>query len=401
MPSPSSSQSHIMGVYSRAGLAFERGEGVWLTSTTGERYLDAVAGIAVNALGHANPVLIEALTAQAHKLWHVSNIFQIPEQEALAKRLTDATFADVVFFTNSGTEAVECALKTARKYFAHKGQSERIDIIGFDGSFHGRTYAAVNASGNASYLEGFGPRLPGYLQVAFGDMDALKAALGPTSCAVIIEPVQGEGGARVLSDSQLREIRQLCSDAGALLIYDEIQCGLGRTGKLFAHDWAPGSEPDIMCVAKALGGGFPVGACLATTEAASGMVFGTHGSTYGGNPLAMAVGCAAFDLLNDEALLDHVKSVAGYLTQQLSGLKDRYPDIIEDLRGKGLLIGIKIKPNNREFMQMARDEHLLIAGGGDNCVRMLPPLNITLDEARELIARFEATCDRARKAATA
>jgi len=390
-----------MGVYSRAGLAFERGEGVWLTSTTGERYLDAVAGIAVNALGHANPVLIEALTAQAHKLWHVSNIFQIPEQEALAKRLTDATFADVVFFTNSGTEAVECALKTARKYFAHKGQSERIDIIGFDGSFHGRTYAAVNASGNASYLEGFGPRLPGYLQVAFGDMDALKAALGPTSCAVIIEPVQGEGGARVLSDSQLREIRQLCSDAGALLIYDEIQCGLGRTGKLFAHDWAPGSEPDIMCVAKALGGGFPVGACLATTEAASGMVFGTHGSTYGGNPLAMAVGCAAFDLLNDEALLDHVKSVAGYLTQQLSGLKDRYPDIIEDLRGKGLLIGIKIKPNNREFMQMARDEHLLIAGGGDNCVRMLPPLNITLDEARELIARFEATCDRARKAATA
>ncbi len=401
MPSPSSTQSHIMGVYSRAGLAFERGEGVWLTSTTGERYLDAVAGIAVNALGHANPVLIEALTAQAHKLWHVSNIFQIPEQEALAKRLTDATFADVVFFTNSGTEAVECALKTARKYFAHKGQPERIDIIGFDGSFHGRTYAAVNASGNASYLEGFGPRLPGYLQIPFGDMAALKAALGPTSCAVIIEPVQGEGGARVLSDSQLREIRQLCSDAGALLIYDEIQCGLGRTGKLFAHDWAPGSEPDIMCVAKALGGGFPVGACLATTEAASGMVFGTHGSTYGGNPLAMAVGCAAFDLLNDEALLDHVKSVAGYLTQQLSGLKDRYPDIIEDLRGKGLLIGIKIKPNNREFMQMARDEHLLIAGGGDNCVRMLPPLNITLDEARELIARFEATCDRARKAATA
>ncbi len=399
MPSAPSDQSHLMGVYSRANLAFERGEGAWLISTGGERYLDAVAGIAVNALGHANPVLVAALKAQADKLWHVSNIFKIPEQEALADRLTSATFADVVFFTNSGTEAVECALKTARKYFAAKGQPERIDIIGFDGSFHGRTYAAVNASGNPSYLEGFGPRLPGYIQLPFGDMEALKAALGPTSCAVIIEPVQGEGGARVLSETQLREMRALCDAAGALLIYDEIQCGLGRTGKLFAYEWAPGAEPDIMCVAKALGGGFPVGACLATREAASGMVFGTHGSTYGGNPLAMAVGCAAFDQLNDPALLDHVKSVAGYLTQQLSGLRDRYPDVIDDIRGKGLLIGVKIKPNNREFMQMARDEHLLIAGGGDNCVRLLPPLNLTLGEARELITRFEATCLRARTAA--
>ena len=401
MPSPSQDQSHLMGVYSRAGLAFERGEGAWLISTGGERYLDAVAGIAVNALGHANPVLIEALTAQAQKLCHVSNIFQIPEQEALAKRLTDATFADVVFFTNSGTEAVECALKTARKYFAHKGQPERIDIIGFDGSFHGRTYAAVNASGNPSYLDGFGPRLPGYLQLPFGDWETLKATLGPTSCAVIIEPVQGEGGARVLTPHQLAELRQICSDAGVLLIYDEIQCGLSRTGKLFAYEWAQVAEPDIMCVAKALGGGFPVGACLATREAASGMVFGTHGSTYGGNPLAMAVGCAAFDELVKPELLDHVQSVAGYLSQQLAGLQDRYPDIIEDIRGKGLLIGVKIKPNNREFMQMARDERLLIAGGGDNCVRLLPPLNLTLDEAREVITRFEATCLRARKAAAA
>ena len=399
MPSAPAGQSHLMGVYSRTPLAFERGEGAWLISTGGERYLDAVAGIAVNALGHANPVLVAALKAQAEKLWHVSNIFTIPEQEALATRLTDNTFADVVFFTNSGTEAVECALKTARKYFAAKGQPERIDIIGFDGSFHGRTYAAVNASGNASYLDGFGPRLPGYIQLPFGDMDALKAALGPTSCAVIIEPVQGEGGARVLSDNQLLTLRQICDEAGVLLIYDEVQCGLGRTGKLFAHEWAPGSEPDIMCVAKALGGGFPVGACLATNKAASGMVSGTHGSTYGGNPLAMAVGCAAFDQLNDPKMLEHVRSLAGYLTQQLSGLRDRFPDIIEDIRGKGLLIGVKIKPNNREFMQMARDEHLLIAGGGDNCVRMLPPLNLTLDEARELIARFEATCARARKAA--
>ncbi len=401
MPQATTADSHIMGVYSRASLAFERGEGVWLYTPEGDAYLDAVAGIATTGLGHANPVMVKALADQAAKLWHVSNIFQIPGQETLAKKLCDATFADVVFFTNSGTESVECALKAARKYHAVKGQPERLDIIGFDGSFHGRSYAAVNASGNASYLEGFGPRLPGYIQSAFGDWEALRALIGPTTAAVIIEPVQGEGGARALSDTQLRELREICDEAGVLLIYDEIQCGMGRTGRLFAYEWTKDAAPDIMCVAKALGNGFPVGACLATTEAAKGMTPGSHGSTYGGNPLAMAVGNAAFDLINTDELLGNVQSVSGYLNQQLTGLKDRYSDVILDIRGKGLLIGVKLVPNNRSFMQMARDEHLLIAGGGDNCIRLVPALNLTLDEARQMVERLEATCLRARKAAAA
>jgi acetylornithine/N-succinyldiaminopimelate aminotransferase len=390
---------HVMGVYGRTPLAFERGEGVWLHSTQGEAYLDCVAGIATNGLGHCNPVLVKALTDQAHKLWHISNIYRIPEQETLAKRLTDACFADVVFFTNSGAEAVECALKTARKYHAANGAPERVDIIGFDGSFHGRTYATINASGNDSYLEGFGPRLPGYVKGVFGDWEHLKTLIGPTTAGVIIEPVQGEGGARSLSPADLQTLRAICDEAGILLIFDEIQCGMGRTGKLFAHEWADGATPDIMCIAKALGGGFPIGACLATTEAAKGMTVGAHGSTFGGNPLAMAVGIAAFDELAKPALLDNVNAVSGYLRQQFEGLKDRYPEIILDVRGKGLLIGLKVGPNNRDFMALARDNHLLIAGGGDNCVRLLPPLNMTIDEAQQAIERLEATCKAAQAAA--
>ncbi|WP_304176277.1 aspartate aminotransferase family protein [Phenylobacterium aquaticum] len=389
-----------MGVYNRTPLAFERGEGARLFTTDGEAYLDCMAGIAVNALGHANPKLVQAVKDQAEKLWHVSNIFTIPGQEKLAKVLTDATFADVVFFTNSGAEAVECAIKTARKYHWAKGHPERIDIIGFDGSFHGRTLAAVNASGNASYLEGFGPPMPGFIQLPFDDMEALKAAVGPTTAAIIVEPVQGEGGARCLSVESLRALRQLCDETGTLLILDEIQCGLGRTGKLFAYEWA-GIEPDIMAVAKALGGGFPVGACLATAEAGSGMTVGSHGSTYGGNPLAMAVGLAAMEELNSPELLAHVREVAGYFTQQFEGLKTRFPDVVADIRGKGLLIGLKLVTPNREFMQHARDQHLLIAGGGDNCVRLLPPLNLTLEEAREAVEKLERACEAARAQAKA
>ena len=389
---------HLMGVYNRTPLAFERGEGVRLYTTDGEAYLDALAGIAVNALGHSHPKLIAALKAQADKLWHVSNIFTIPEQAKLASALTDATFADVVFFTNSGTEAVECAIKTARKFHWARGQEERIDIIGFDGSFHGRTLAAVNASGNSSYLEGFGPRMPGFLQLEFGDHEALKAALAsPTTAAVILEPVQGEGGARAVPDSCLRELRALCDQYGVLMILDEVQCGFSRTGKLFAHEWA-GIEPDIMAVAKALGGGFPIGACLATARAAAGMTPGSHGSTYGGNPLAMAVGLAAVQELCSPALLDHVAKVSGYFTQQLEGLQARNPDVVEEIRGRGLLIGLKLKTPNREFMQHARDEKLLIAGGGDNCVRLLPPLVISVDEVREVVEKLERACARARGA---
>jgi acetylornithine/N-succinyldiaminopimelate aminotransferase len=386
-----------MGVYNRAPLAFERGRGARLFSTDGEEYLDCVAGIATDGLGHAHPVLVEALKAQGEKLWHVSNIYRIPEQEELAQKLCANSFADVVFFTNSGTEAIECALKTARKYHSSNGQPERVDIFGFDGSFHGRSYAAVNASGNPSYVEGFGPRLPGYTQLTFGDVEAIKAACAaPTTAAIIIEPVQGEGGARAMTEAQLDELRQLTRDNGVLLIYDEIQCGMGRTGKLFAYEWANDAAPDIMCVAKALGGGFPVGACLATAAAAKGMTVGVHGSTFGGNPLAMAVGKAAFDTINTPEILDNVKGVAGYFVQQLNGLKDRFPDIVVDIRGKGLLIGIKLIPNNREFMVLARDQHLLIAGGGDNCVRLLPPLNLTVQEASEAIAKLEKACEAAR-----
>ncbi len=400
--SPSASQQHIMGVYNRAPLAFERGEGARLFSTDGEAYLDCVAGISTDGLGHAHPALVKALKDQGEKLWHVSNIFRIPQQEALADKLCTATFADVVFFGNSGTEAIECALKTARKYHAANGQPERIDIVGFDGSFHGRSYAAVNASGNAAYLEGFGPRLPGYVQLKFGDFEALAEAVkSPTCAGVIVEPVQGEGGARALSEAQLVELRRLCTEAGVLLIFDEVQCGMGRTGKLFSYEWADGVAPDIMAVAKALGGGVPIGACLATAEAAKGMTVGAHGSTFGGNPLAMAVGLAAFGEINTPELLDNVKTVAGYFTQQLNGLKDRFPDIVADVRGKGLLIGVKLIPNNREFMALARDQKLLVAGGGDNCVRLLPPLNLTLDEAQEAIAKFELACEAARKAAAA
>ena len=391
------SNEHLMGVYNRAPLAVDRGQGARLWSTDGTEYLDCVMGISTNALGHAHPALVQAVKDQAEKLWHVSNIFKIPGQEALADALCEKSFADVVFFTNSGTEAVECALKTARKFHSANGQPERIDIYGFDGSFHGRTYGAINAAANPSYTDGFGPPMQGFHQLVFGDHEALKAAIAnPNTAAIIVEPVQGEGGCRAIPEVCLRGLRELCDEYGVLIIFDEVQCGMGRTGKLWAHEWG-GMTPDIMAIAKALGGGFPVGACLATAEAARGMTVGAHGSTFGGNPLAMAVGGAAFAEISKPETLAHVNEIAGYLKQQLHGLKERFPDVIVDVRGKGLLLGVKLVPNNREFMGWARDEnHLLIAGGGDNCCRILPPLNLTLDEAREAIERFERTCEFAR-----
>jgi acetylornithine/N-succinyldiaminopimelate aminotransferase len=398
---PAVPSDHLLGVYNRAQLAFDRGEGAWLYTAQGEAYLDCLAGIATTGLGHANPKLVAALKAQAEKLWHVSNIFRIPGQEELARRLCEASFADVAFFTNSGTEAVECALKMARRFHFAAGAPERIDIIGFEGAFHGRSYAAVYAAGNPTYVEGFGPPLPGYVRLPFGDMEALEAAIGPTTAAVIVEPVQGEGGARSLADADLTAMRALTRERGVLLIYDEIQCGLGRTGKLFAHEWASDAAPDIMCVAKALGDGFPVGACLATAHAASGMNVGAHGSTYGGNPLAMAVGLAAFAELSAEETLANVRAIAGYFTQGLKGLQDRFPDIILEIRGKGLLIGLRLAPNNRQFMELAREQRLLVAGGGDNCIRLLPSLLMTPAEAREAVQRLERTCEAARQRAAA
>jgi len=376
-----------MGVYNRAPLEVERGLGARLWSTDGTEYLDCVAGISTNGLGHANPILVQAVKDQAEKLWHVSNIFRIPGQEALADMLCAHSFADVVFFTNSGTEAVECAIKTARKFHSAAGDADRIDIYGFDGSFHGRTYGAINAAANPSYTDGFGPPMQGFHQLMWGDREALEAAFrSPTTAAIILEPVQGEGGCRVTP----------ADENGVLIIFDEVQCGMGRTGKLWAHEWA-GMTPDIMAIAKALGGGFPIGACLATAHAASGMTVGAHGSTFGGNPLAMAVGLAAFGELSKPETIAHTNEIAGYLKQQLHGLRERFPDIIVDVRGKGLLIGVKLIPNNRDFMALARDtQQLLVAGGGDNCVRILPPLNLTPEEAREAIQKFEGACEVAR-----
>ena len=385
----SAAESHILPVYSPPQQNFERGDGCWIWDDKGERYLDCIAGIAVNALGHAPPVLVKALTDQAGKLWHTSNMFKVKGQEELAAKYTRDSFADVVFFTNSGTEAIEGALKTARKYHSANGAPERIDIIGFQGSFHGRSYAAINASGNPSYLEGFGPRLPGFIQVPFGDHDALKAAIGPTTAAVILEPVQGEGGVRAVPEQCLRGLRELADKEGFLLIFDEVQSGAGRTGKMWAHQWS-GVTPDIMAVAKGVGGGFPMGAFLATKEAAKGMVVGVHGTTFGGNPLAMAVGNACYDELSKPALLEHVNLMANHLGQALEGLKDRHPDLVVDVRGKGLLRGIKLTINPKDIQGKLRDRKVLVGVAGDNVLRLAPPLIIDETQISEAVDAIDA-----------
>ncbi len=383
--------------YLRAPLRFERGEGVWLIAENGERYLDFAAGVAVNALGHAHPHLVEALKAQAEKVWHLSNLYEVPGQETLGERLTKATFADKVFFTNSGAEALECAIKTARRYHFSKGHPEKFHIITFEGAFHGRTLATIAAGGQAKYLEGFGPKAPGFDQVPFGDIEAVKAAITDNTAAILIEPVQGEGGIRTASNEFLRALRQICDDKGLLLILDEVQSGVGRTGKLFAHEWA-GITPDIMAVAKGIGGGFPLGACLATADAASGMKAGTHGSTYGGNPLAMAVGNAVLDVILADGFLEHVRDVALVFRQGLAALHDRFPDVIEEIRGEGLMLGIKAKVPNAELLQAMRAEHVLGVPAGDNVIRLLPPLITTAEEAREGLSRIERAAERVHSA---
>ena len=379
----------VLPTYARANLEFERGEGPYLFTADGTRYLDFGAGIAVNALGYSHPKLIAALMEQAAKVWHLSNIYRIPGQEKLARQLIDATFADTVFFTNSGAEALECAIKMARKYHYAGGHPERTNLITFEGAFHGRTLATIAAGGNPKYLEGFGPAMPGFVQVPFGDVKALKAAIDANTAGVLIEPLQGEGGIRVLSNEALRDIRAACDEAGILLVLDEVQTGFGRTGKLFAHELA-GITPDIMSVAKALGGGFPVGACLATEEAARGMVVGTHGSTYGGNPLAMAVAGAAVEEMTKPAFLEHVRAMGLKLSQKLARLADQHPTIIEGIRGHALMVGIKTRIVNTELVEALRAEHLLTVGAGDNVVRLLPPLIIDeaqLDEAIDMLDR--------------
>ncbi|MEN9894464.1 MAG: diaminobutyrate--pyruvate aminotransferase protein [Pseudomonadota bacterium] len=380
--------SPLFDTYARAPLRFVRGEGVWLFSEDGSRYLDFAAGVAVNSLGHTHPHLVSALKEQADKLWHLSNLYEVPGQEVLSHRLTEATFADKVFFTNSGAEALECSIKTARRYHHSVGHPEKFDIITFEGAFHGRTLATIAAGGQAKYLEGFGPKAPGFHQVPFNDLEALKAAIGDVTAAILIEPVQGEGGIRVVSNAFLREIRSICDEHGLLMILDEVQCGVGRTGKLFAYEWA-GIEPDIMAVAKGVGGGFPLGACLATAKAASGMVAGTHGSTYGGNPLAMAVGNAVLDVVLADGFLDHVLDVALVFRQGLASLQDRFPALIDEIRGEGLMLGIKAKIPTADMLKAIRAEKLLAVPAGDNVIRLLPPLIVSAEEAREGMARLE------------
>ncbi|WP_417418040.1 aspartate aminotransferase family protein [Hoeflea sp.] len=382
----------LYDTYNRVPIVFERGHGVWLETPEGERYLDFAAGIAVNSLGHTHPHLVEALKAQADRLWHLSNVHEIPDQSRMAERLTEVTFADKVFFTNSGAEALECAIKTARRHFFVNGQPERYRIVTFEGAFHGRTLATIAAGGQAKYLEGFGPKVEGFDQVPFDDLEALKAAITDETAAILIEPVQGEGGIRPLSNESLRALRDLCDEQGILMILDEVQSGVGRTGKLFAHEWA-GIEPDIMAVAKGIGGGFPFGACLATASAADGMTLGTHGTTYGGNPLAMAVGNAVLDVILEPGFLPHVNDVALVLRQGLASLKDRYPDLISDVRGSGLMLGIKCAKSNADLVVAMRNENILGVPAGDNVVRLLPPLIVTAEEAREALARIEAALD--------
>jgi len=378
----------VLPTYNRAPLTFVKGEGSWLIEDDGRRFLDLGAGIAVNALGHANPVLVEALTEQAGKLWHTSNLYNIPQQQALADKMVDATFADTVFFTNSGTESCELAVKMARKYFYEKGQPERVEIIAFEGSFHGRSNAAIAAAGSEKMIKGFGPLLPGFRHVAWGDHEGLNAAINNKTAAILIEPVQGEGGIRPLPDQCLKGLRDLCDEHGILLILDEVQCGMGRTGKLFAHEWA-GVDPDIMMVAKGIGGGFPLGAVLATQEAASGMVAGTHGSTYGGNPLACAVGATVMDIIADPEFLQDVNRKAGQFRQGLEGLVAAHPDVFDSVRGQGLMLGLKCKVTNTDVVSAGYDNEVTTVPPADNVVRLLPALNIPDADIQEALRRLD------------
>lgn len=383
--------SHILPTYARAPLAFESGDGAWLTTTEGERYLDFGGGIAVASLGYSHPHLVAALAEQGAKLWHTSNLYRIPGGERLADRLVENTFADVVFFTNSGAEANEAAIKMARKYQSACGRPERFRIVTFEGAFHGRTLATIAAGGQQKYIDGFGPKVEGFDQVPFDDWAAFEAAVGPETGAVMIEPIQGEGGVRVVASERLRALRSVCDRHDLLLIFDEVQTGVGRTGAFFAHERA-GVTPDIMSIAKGIGGGFPMGACLATREAAKGMTVGTHGTTFGGNPLAMAVGNAVLDVVLAPGFFDGVAQAGLGLKQRLAALQDRYPGLIAEIRGDGLMIGLRCAVPNGDVIAAARRHHVLVIAAGDNVVRLLPPLTISDDEIAEAVRRLDAAC---------
>jgi acetylornithine/N-succinyldiaminopimelate aminotransferase len=378
----------VLPTYNRAPLSFIMGEGAWLTEADGSRYLDLGSGIAVNALGHAHPDLVATLTEQAGRLWHVSNVYMIPEQQRLADLLVAHTFADTVFVTNSGTETAELAIKMARKYWYDKGHPEKIGIVTFEGAFHGRSTGAIAAAGSEKMTKGYGPLMPGFTHVPFGDLAAVKAAITPQTAAVMIEPIQGEGGIRTAPEGFLKALRKLCDETGALLILDEVQCGMGRTGKLFAFEW-DGIQPDIVMVAKGIGGGFPLGAVLATEEAASGMTAGTHGSTYGGNPLACAVGAKVVEIIANPDFLAEVNRKGALFRQRLEGLIAAHPKVFEEVRGTGLMLGLKCRVAPADLVKAGYAQHLLTVAASDNTVRLLPPLTITDEEITEAVTRLD------------
>lgn len=385
-------EQHTFDVYAPPKIEFSEGKGVRLYATDGREYLDCAAGIAVNCLGHGHPHMVESLKKAADGIWHLSNLYEIPGQKTLATRLCDATFADRVFFTNSGAEAMECAFKTARRFHYENGNPQRVNILTFEGAFHGRTIATIAAGGQEKYLEGFGPKTPGFVSLPFGDHDALHAAVDDETAAILVEPVQGEGGIRAVPGQCLKGLRELCDKHGILLIFDEVQTGVGRTGKLFAHQWHD-VEPDIMGIAKGIGGGFPLGACLAKEEVAIAMGLGTHGSTYGGNPLAMAMGNAVLDVVMEEGFLEAVNNRALLFRQHLAELLDEYPDLLEDVRGSGLLLGMKARVPNIDLVNEMREHGLLVVGAGNNVVRIVPPLIIDEDDIRDVKTRMAAALD--------
>lgn len=376
----------VLPVYGPSPVVFERGEGVRMYDDKGKPYLDFIAGIAVNALGHCHPVLVKALGDQAGKLWHTSNMFRVPGQERLAQRYVDLTFADYAFFTNSGAESIEGCIKIARRYQWSKGKPERIGVLSFEGSFHGRTLGGISAGAQEKYREGFGPRIQGFRSIPFGDHEALKLAIKePDLAAVIIEPVQGEGGVREVPGQCLQGLRKLCDENGVLLIYDEIQCGAGRTGKLFHHQWYDGAEPDLLAAAKGIGGGFPMGMVLATAEAASGMAKGVHGTTFGGGPLAMAVGNAVLDVVAGDGFLEGVRRVAGTMQQGMESLRGRYPDMVLEVTGAGLMRGLRMRDDPLPLRSKLSDRGLLVGTAGNNTLRLVPPLIVSEEDVREAI----------------
>ncbi len=382
--------SSILGTYARKAISFKEGKGSYLTAENGDKYLDFVQGIATNILGHCHPHLVKTIQEQSKKLWHVSNAFTIPEQERLAKRLTENTFADYVCFQNSGTEATEAAIKIARKYFHKIGKREKNRIICVKGSFHGRTLAALFAANNPKHTEGFGPKVEGFDQVPFADHEAIKKAVNKNTAAIMIETIMGEGGIKIVPDFCLKGLREICNDNGILLILDEVQCAY-RTGNFFAFE-KTGIVPDIVTIAKGIGGGFPLGACLVNKKVSVGMTPGTHGSTFGGNPLAMAIGNAVLDVILAKDFLNNVKKKGEYFHEGLNKIKEKFPKIIQEIRGVGLMKGLKMSVDNVEFMKNLQNNKMLTVKAEENVIRLFPPLTVDNTEMTEAFSKIEKTC---------